>query len=141
MFAPQILVLMKSPDSVINLASLYLRVYFLGMPAMMLYNFGSSLLRSKGDTKRPLYYLSAAGLLNVMLNLLFVIVFHMDVAGVALATILSQYLSAAMILRCLMKENDAFRLVLRRLGIDRPTLWMLIKIGVPAGFQGVVFSL
>jgi len=140
-FAPQILVLMKSPDSVIDLASLYLRVYFLGMPAMMLYNFGSSLLRSKGDTKRPLYYLSAAGLLNVALNLLFVIVFHMDVAGVALATIISQYLSAAMILRCLMKEEDAFRLVLRQLGIDRPTLWMLIKIGVPAGFQGVVFSL
>lgn len=140
-FAPQILILMKSPDGVIDLAALYLRVYFLGMPAMMLYNFGSSLLRSKGDTKRPLYYLTIAGILNVLLNLLFVIVFHMDVAGVALATIISQYLSAAMILRCLMKEDDAFRLILRQLGIDRPTLWMLIKIGIPAGFQGVVFSL
>lgn len=141
-FAPQILTLMKSPKGVIDLAALYLRIYFLGMPAMMLYNFGSSLLRSKGDTKRPLYYLSAAGVLNVVLNLVFVIVFHMDVAGVALATILSQYLSAALILRCLMKEADeAFRVILRKLRIDKTTLWHLIKIGVPAGLQGVVFSL
>ncbi|MBQ9767168.1 MAG: MATE family efflux transporter [Lachnospiraceae bacterium] len=141
-FAPQILMLMKSPEGVIDLASLYLRVYFLGMPAMMLYNFGSSLLRSKGDTKRPLYYLSAAGVLNVVLNLVFVIVFHMDVAGVALATIISQYLSAAMILRCLMKEEDeAFRVSLNKLKIDKTTLRHLIKIGVPAGLQGVVFSL
>ncbi|MCH5273758.1 MAG: MATE family efflux transporter [Lachnospiraceae bacterium] len=140
-FAPQILVLMKSPDSVIHLAALYLRVYFLGMPAMMLYNFGSSLLRSKGDTKRPLYYLSISGVLNVLLNLLFVIVFRMDVAGVALATIISQYLSGAMIFRCLTKENDAFRLSLNKLGIHRTTLWSLIRIGVPAGIQGVVFSL
>lgn len=141
-FAPQILALMKSPDNVIGLASLYLRIYFLGMPAMMFYNFGSSLLRSKGDTKRPLYFLSAAGVLNVILNLLFVIVFHMDVAGVALATIISQYLSAALILRCLMKEtDDSFRLTLQKLGIDKATLWGLIKIGIPAGLQGVVFSL
>lgn len=141
-FAPQILALMKSPDGVIDLASLYLRIYFLGMPAMMLYNFGSSLLRSKGDTKRPLLFLSLAGLLNVILNLLFVIVFHMDVAGVALATILSQYLSAALILRCLMTEaDDAFRVSPAKLKVDRGTLWGLVKIGVPAGLQGVVFSL
>ena len=141
-FAPQILSLMKSPPGVIGLASLYLRVYFLGMPAMMLYNFGSSLLRSKGDTKRPLYFLTAAGVLNVLLNLLFVIVFRMDVAGVALATILSQYMSAALILRCLMTEEDeTFRLVLRKLGIDRPTLVALMRIGLPAGLQGTVFSL
>lgn len=140
-FAPQILVLMRSPEKVIGLASLYLRVYFLGMPAMMLFNFSSSLLRSKGDTKRPLYFLTLAGVLNVILNLLFVIVFHMDVAGVALATIISQYLSAFLILRCLLHEDENFRLDLHELGIDVPTLKMLIRIGVPAGFQGVVFSI
>ena len=142
LFSPQFLKLMKSPDGVIGLASLYMRVYFLGMPAMMLYNFGSSLLRSKGDTKRPLYYLTAAGVLNVLLNLLFVIVFRMDVAGVALATILSQYMSAALVLRCLMKEEDeSFRVVIKNLKIDTSTLLGLVKIGVPAGIQGVVFSL
>ena len=142
LFAPQFLALMDSPEGVIGLASLYMRVYFLGMPAMMFYNFGSSLLRSKGDTKRPLYYLTAAGVLNVLLNLLFVIVFRMDVAGVALATILSQYMSAALVFRCLLKEEDeAFRIVLSKLKIDGATLWALVRIGVPAGLQGVVFSL
>ncbi len=141
-FAPQFLALMKSPDSVIGLASLYMRVYFLGMPAMMFYNFGSSLLRSKGDTKRPLYYLTAAGVVNVLLNLLFVIVFRMDVAGVALATIISQYMSAGLVFRCLLKEEDeAFRIVLNKLKIDGATLWGLVRIGIPAGLQGVVFSL
>lgn len=142
LFAPQFLQLMDSPDGVIGLASLYMRVYFLGMPAMMFYNFGSSLLRSKGDTKRPLYYLTAAGVLNVILNLIFVIVFHMDVAGVALATILSQYMSAGLVFRCLLKEEDeAFRVVLKKMRIDGGTLWGLVRIGVPAGLQGMVFSL
>lgn len=140
-FSPQLLILMNSPDDVIGLASLYLRVYFLGMPAMMFYNFASSLLRSKGDTKRPLYFLFLSGILNVLLNLLFVIVFKMDVAGVALATILSQYLSSFLILRCLQKEDEYFRLSLKALRIDSPTLEKLIQIGVPAGIQGVVFSL
>ncbi len=141
LFAPQFLKLMKSPDGVIGLASLYMRVYFLGMPAMMFYNFGSSLLRSKGDTKRPLYFLTIAGILNVILNLIFVIIFRMDVAGVALATILSQYLSAALVFRCLLKEEDEyFRVSLHKLGIDKATLWGLVRIGVPAGIQGVVFS-
>ncbi len=142
LFAPQFLALMDSPDDVIGLASLYMRVYFLGMPAMMFYNFGSSLLRSKGDTKRPLYYLTAAGVINVLLNLLFVIVFRMDVAGVALATIISQYMSAALVFRCLLKEEDeSFRVVWSKLKIDASTLWSLVRIGVPAGLQGVVFSL
>ena len=142
LFAPQFLKLMKSPDGVIGLASLYMRVYFLGMPAMMFYNFGSSLLRSKGDTKRPLYFLTLAGILNVLLNLLFVILFHMDVAGVALATIISQYLSAALVFRCLLTEEDeGFRIILNKLKIDASTLWSLVRIGVPAGLQGVVFSL
>lgn len=140
-FAPQILKLMKSPPGVISLAALYLRIYFLGMPAMMLFNFSSSLLRSKGDTKRPLYYLTFAGFLNVLLNLLFVIVFRMDVAGVALATIISQYLSAFLIVRCLLCEEEGFRLIPKEIRIDRQILKMLLVIGVPAGFQGVVFSL
>ncbi len=141
-FAPLFLDLMGSPDGVAGLAATYLRIYFLGMPAMMLYNFGSSLLRSKGDTKRPLYFLTAAGIINVLLNLLFVIVFRMDVKGVALATIISQYMSAALILLCLMKEKDeAFHLILKKLGIDKATLLLLVRIGVPAGIQGVVFSL
>lgn len=140
-FAPQILGLMRSPKGVIGLASLYLRIYFLGMPAMMLFNFSSSLLRSKGDTRRPLYFLTLAGALNVLLNLLFVVVFHMDVAGVALATIISQYLSGALILRCLLHEEENFRLVLHDIKIDKTTLKMLIRIGVPAGFQGFVFSI
>lgn len=141
-FAPFFLKLMGSPGEVLKLASIYLRIYFLGMPAMMLYNFGSSLLRSKGDTKRPLYFLTLAGVINVVLNLLFVIVFDLDVKGVALATIISQYVSAALILLCLIKEKDeAFRLVLKKLGIDKSTLLLLVRIGVPAGIQGVVFSL
>lgn len=140
-FSPQLLLLMKSPADVIGLASLYLRIYFLGMPAMMFYNFASSLLRSKGDTKRPLYFLFLSGILNVLLNLLFVIVFKMDVAGVALATILSQYLSAFLILRCLQKEDEYFRLNLKELQVEKATLGKLIRIGVPAGIQGVVFSL
>ena len=141
-FAPFFLELMGSPDGVLELASVYLRIYFLGMPAMMLYNFGSSLLRSKGDTKRPLYFLTLAGVINVVLNLVFVIVFRLDVKGVALATIISQYVSATLILLCLIKEKDeAFRLVLKKLGIDKSTLILLVRIGVPAGLQGVVFAI
>ncbi len=141
-FAPFFLELMGSPDGVLELASVYLRIYFLGMPAMMLYNFGSSLLRSKGDTKRPLYFLTLAGVINVVLNLIFVIIFQLDVKGVALATIISQYVSATLILLCLVKEKDeAFRLVLKKLGMDKSSLLLLIRIGVPAGIQGVVFSL
>lgn len=142
LYSPQFLALMDSPPNVIGLASLYMRVYFLGMPAMMFYNFGSSLLRSKGDTKRPLYYLTLAGVVNVLLNLLFVIVFRMDVAGVALATIISQYMSAGLVFRCLIKEEDeSFRVIPKKLKIDLSTLWSLVRIGVPAGLQGVVFSL
>lgn len=140
-FAPVFLRMMSQPESVIQLASLYLRIYFLGMPAMMLYNFASSLLRSKGDTKRPLFFLTAAGVLNVGLNLIFVIVFRMDVAGVALATIISQYFSAFLIFRCLMHEDDSFRLTLSALKIDTGSLKLMLRIGVPAGLQGVVFSL
>ena len=108
--ARPLLHLMQVPDSILPLAALYLRIYFLGMPAAMLYNFGAALLRSVGDTRRPLYYLIAAGVLNVALNLLLVIVFRLDVAGVAIATVVSQCLSAFLVVRCLMHEEGDIRL-------------------------------
>ena len=117
--ARQLLTWMQSPKEVIGLATLYLRIYFLGMPAVMLYNFGAAILRGVGDTKRPLYYLSFAGVVNVVLNLIFVIIFKMDVAGVALATIISQYISAALILKCLAKEESAIRVEKQYLGVDK----------------------
>lgn len=133
--------LMKTPEQVLPLAVIYLRIYFLGMPAMMIYNFGSAVLRAIGDTKRPLYYLLFSGVVNVVLNLLFVIVLHMDVAGVAAATAISQCISAVLVLRCLMRETGGIRLIPKQLGIDRDKLFLILQIGLPAGFQGVVFSL
>ena len=140
-FADKMLVLMNTPDEVLDLSALYLRIYFGGMVAMMIYNFGSSILRSKGDTKRPLYYLTFAGIVNVVLNLVFVICFKMDVAGVALATVISQCISAFLVLRCLIKETDAFHFDFRKLRPDKTITLKILGIGIPAGFQGVVFSL
>lgn len=132
---------MQVPDSILPLAALYLRIYFLGMPAAMLYNFGAALLRSVGDTRRPLYYLIAAGIVNVALNLLLVIVFQLDVAGVAIATVVSQCLSAFLVVRCLMHEEGDIRLELRELRITLPRLGQILEIGIPSGIQGVAFSL
>lgn len=139
--AEPLLLLMGSPENVIGKSVLYLRIYFLGMPAMMLYNFGSAILRAIGDTKRPLYFLSAAGVINVVLNLVFVILFHMDVAGVATATTISQCVSAALIVRCLMKETGVCHLDLKKLAITKNKLLEIIRIGLPAGMQGAIFSL
>ena len=141
LFADKMLLLMKTPTEVLDLSTLYLRIYFCGMIAMMIYNFGSSILRSKGDTKRPLYYLTFAGIVNVGLNLIFVIFLKMDVAGVALATVISQCVSALLIIRCLMKETDAFRFSFKKLLPDRVITGKILGSGFPAGFQGVVFSL
>ena len=140
-FADDLLGLMQTPPEVLELSALYLRIYFAGMVAMLVYNLGSSILRAKGDTKRPLYYLTFSGVVNVILNLLFVIVFRMDVAGVALATVISQCISALLIIRCLMKEDGALKLEFRKLRMDGQTVGKMMKIGIPAGFQGVVFSL
>ena len=140
-FAEKLLILMQTPEEVLGLSATYLRIYFLGMVAMMIYNFGSSLLRSKGDTKRPLYFLTLSGVINVILNLIFVIPMKMDVAGVALATVISQCISAGLILRCLMLEEDSFRFDFKKLGLDRSIAGKILRIGIPAGFQGVVFSL
>ena len=132
---------MNTPEEVIDLSSLYLRIYFAGMPANMIYNFGSAILRSVGDTRRPLIYLIIAGALNVILNLFFVIVLHMDVEGVALATIISQAVSAALVVICLMRSEGGLRLTLKKLRIAGNMLKEIARIGLPAGFQGVLFSI
>lgn len=139
--ARQFLIWMASPQDVIDLSTLYLRIYFLGMPALMIYNFGSAMMRAFGDTKRPLYYLFTAGILNVVLNLILVIVCRMSVAGVAIATVASQYLSAALVIRCLIREKGDMRLVPAKLRLHKETALKIIGIGLPAGFQGTVFSL
>lgn len=138
--ARQLLIWMQTPAEVLTLAVLYLRIFFLGMTASMLYNFGSAILRAVGDTKRPLYYLFAAGIVNVLLNLLFVIVFHMGVAGVGIATVVSECISAFLVVRCLMKEKSAIQLVLKDLHIHGDKLKRIMQIGLPAGFQGIIFS-
>ena len=140
-FAPDFLRLMKTPDDVLELSSLYLRLYFTGMIPMMIYNFGSSILRSKGDTRRPLLYLTIAGIINVILNLIFVIIFKMDVKGVGLATSVSQFVSAFLIIRCLMNEEGAFKFSFKNLILDFSLLSSILKIGIPAGIQGVIFAL
>ena len=136
----QILEWMSSPEEVIDLATIYLKIYFLGMPAQLLYNFGSAILRAVGDTKRPMYYLTFAGVVNVILNLIFVIPLHMHVAGVALATIISQAISAGLIVRCLMREEGILKLSLKELAIDKQSLIKVIQIGLPASLQGMTFS-
>lgn len=143
LFAEQILRLMSTPESILPLAASYLRIYFCGMPFMMIYNFGNAILRAAGDTRRPLVYLICAGVINVILDLIFVIAFNMSAAGVGLATALSQGVSAFLMVRCLMreKEENGLRLELRQLRIHRDKLGMIMKIGLPAGFQGTVFSL
>ena len=139
--ARQILIWMKSPEEVLELATLYLRIYFMGMTATMVYNFGSAILRAVGDTKRPLYFLLFAGVINVVLNLIFVIVLKMDVAGVALATVISQCISASLVLICLMKEQSGIRLELKNLRVNSKILLKILQIGLPAGFQGVIFAI
>lgn len=133
--------LMATPSDIIDLSELYMRIYFASAMLGLIYNFGASILRAKGDTKRPLYFLGISGITNVILNMVFVIVFEWSVAGVAIATVISQAISAFLVCRALTKETDATQLDLRKLGIDWSMAWNIIKIGVPAGIQGMVFSL
>ena len=139
--ARQFLIWMDTPAKVLELATTYLRIYFCGMVANMVYNFGAAILRAVGDTKRPLYYLIFSGVVNVILNLIFVIVYDMDVAGVALATVISQCISAILVIRCLIKETGGIHLDLRCLGIDKSNFVKILQVGLPAGFQGMLFSL
>ena len=133
--------IMGTPEDILPLSISYMKIYFLGMPVMLLYNFGAAILRAVGDTKRPLYYLMVAGVINIVLNLFFVIGFNMSVKGVALATILSQAVSAVMIVRCLIKNADPCRLDIKKLCLDRDMAFRIARVGLPAGFQGAVFSI
>lgn len=139
--ARPLLILMGTPADVLNHAVLYMQIYFAGMPVMLVYNYGSAILRAVGDTKRPLYYLMIAGVVNIILNLIFVIWFHMDVAGVALATVISQIISAGLIIRCLMKADNSYKLELKKLKISAGKFGRMMQIGIPAGLQGSIFSI
>ncbi len=139
--ARALLLLMDTPENVIEHSVLYMRIYFLGMPVMLLFNFGSAILRAIGDTRRPLFYLSVAGIINVLLNLFFVIVCHMGVAGVATATVISQCVSTALITRCLMKSEGCFKLCLNKLKMYWDKFGKIAAIGLPAGIQGSLFSI
>lgn len=139
--AKQLLILMGTPEEVLDKATLYMRIYFAGMPATMLYNFGSAILRAVGDTRRPLYFLTVSGILNVILNLFFVIAFKMDVAGVALATVIAQCLSVALVMICLMRFDGAIKLKLKELKIYKDKTLDIIRIGLPAGLQGTIFAI
>lgn len=133
--------LMDTPPDVIDGSVRYMRIFFLGMPFNMVYNFSAAILRAVGDTRRPLFFLSAAGIVNVLLNLVFVIVFHMSVAGVALATIIAQAISAFLVIRCLLHADNEIRLDPKQLRIHGKTLLEIIRIGLPAGLQSALFAI
>lgn len=141
LFAEQILVLMNTPKNILPLASKYLRIYFAGNVVTMLYNFGSAILRAVGDTKRPLIFLAVSGVANIGFNLFFVLVCNMDVEGVALGTLISQAISAVLIIWCLVKEKGAHRLEFKKLRVHRDKLLKILHLGVPAGIQSSLFSL
>ncbi len=136
-----LLTLMGTPENVLPLSTVYMRIYFAAMPFNMLYNFGAALLRSAGDTKRPLIYVSISGVVNVVLNVIFVTVFHMDVAGVALATTISISISSILILRALMRRHDALHFNFKEMCFDKAVLKKMLSIGVPSGLQSSLFSI
>jgi putative MATE family efflux protein len=133
--------IMGTPDNIIGLSVLYMKIYFLGIPASMVYNFGSAILRAVGDSRHPMYYLVITGIVNVILNLFFVIVMHMSVDGVAWATIISQYLSVVLIMIYLLRCDGAIQFIPSKMRIDRYKLKKLLQIGLPAGLQGLLFSI
>ncbi len=139
-FARFSLELMGTPDNVIDKATLYMQIYFLGMPFFMLYNYGAAILRAIGDTKRPLYFLVVSGVTNAVLNLFLVIVFHLDVAGVAIATVISQMISCVMVLLCLYRTEGIYQLRFKKLGINGRVLRQILQVGVPAGIQSTVIN-
>ncbi len=140
-FSREMLILMNAPDDVLDQATLYLKIYFLGAPGSLVYNFGAAVVRATGDTKRPLMILGLTGLVNVALNLLLVIIFHLDVAGVAIATITAQYLSAICIVWRLMHLDNACRLQISRLRFHKRAFLEILRIGLPAGVQSALFSI
>ena len=134
------LTLMETPAEVFDQAVLYIRVYFLGMPFFMMYNYGAAVLRAVGDTKRPLLYLVIAGVLNAGLNMILVIVFHMGVLGVAIATVISQMVSCFLVLRCLIHTEGSYRLIFSKMKMKLPYLRQMFEIGLPAGIQSLVIN-
>lgn len=140
-FTKTFLVWMDTPDTVIDLSAKYMRIYFCGSVPMLVYNFGAAILRAVGDSKRPLYFLATAGVINVLLNLLFVTAFNMNVDGVALATTISQTVSAVLVVIVLMKRKDACRLIIKDLKIHKEQFKKMLIIGIPAGVQGSLFSI
>ena len=132
--------LMGTPDDVIDKSTIYMRIYFAGMPATMVYNFGSAILRAIGDTKRPLYFLTVAGVINAALNIFFVTQLQMDVAGVALATVISQCISCVMVLSCLIRTESSYQLSLKKLRIRPAYLLQIFQVGIPAGIQSTVIT-
>lgn len=139
--APQLLRMMGTPDEIIAQSTLYMRIYFAGVIFLLLYNFGSAVLRSKGDTKRPLYFLIISGIINVILNLITVILLHWSVAGVAIATVVSEAISAILVLSVLINEEDATRLDITHLHADGRSIIEIMRIGIPAGLSAAVFAL
>ena len=139
--ARPLLELMGTPEDVLDQSVLYMRIYFAGMPVLMLYNFGSAILRAVGDTRRPLYFLFAAGVVNVCLNLIFVVGLHMGVDGVGWATVISEHISAFLVVKSLMKAPGSMRLDLKKLKIHKKKLKQIVKVGLPAGMQGAIFSI
>ena len=135
-----LLELMDTPADVLPLSSLYLRIYFLGVPGVLMYNFGAALLRAFGDTKRPMLFLTVSGVVNACLNLFFVIVCRMSVDGVATATVISQYISLFLVILCLCRSEGLSHLDIRRIRIDREESLRMIQIGLPAGLQSTLFS-
>lgn len=138
--ARPLLILMGTPEDVLDQAVLYMRIYFVGMPVVMVYNFGAAILRAIGDTRRPLYFLFAAGVVNVILNLFFVMCLGMGVDGVGWATVISEHVSAFLILKSLAQNQGAMKLHLKKLRITPRKLARIVKIGLPAGMQGAIFS-
>lgn len=141
LFARPLLLLLHTKEDLLPGAVLYMRVYFLGMPAMAIYNFGNAVFSAVGDTKKPLYFLLAAGILNVALNLFFVIVLHMSVAGVALASAISQYVAAALVIRALMRAQDIYALRKDSLHITLRKARDILGLGIPAGMQNAIFAI
>ncbi len=139
--ASPLLRLMGTPEEILPHSVDYMRIYFIGMPVMLLYNFGAAILRAVGDTRRPLYYLTFAGVINVILNVIFVVFFKMGVKGVAFATIISQAVSALLVLRVLAVSESVIKLELSKLSVNKDKLLRIAKIGLPAGFQGSLFSI
>ena len=135
-----LLELMKTPEDVLPLSSLYLRIYFIGIPGTIMYNFGAALLRAFGDTKRPMVFLTISGIVNACLNLFFVIVCHMSVDGVATATVISQYISLFLVIRCLCKSEGLSHLEFKKIRLDMLEAARMIQIGLPAGLQSTLFS-